>query len=70
MEIKEFKSVMSDVKYVLSLTYSGFRMWEKKKKKKSPPGYKSIGIIQAEKKEGKTIFEKINRASDLYVSVK
>lgn len=42
----------------------------KKKKKKSPPGYKSIGIIQAEKKEGKTIFEKINRASDLYVSVK
>lgn len=69
MEIKEFKSVMSDVKYVLSLTYSGLRMWEKKKKK-SPPGYKSIGIIQAEKKEGKTIFEKINRASDLYVSVK
>lgn len=43
---------------------------ERKKKKKSPPGYKSIGIIQAEKKEGKTIFEKINRASDLYVSVK
>lgn len=59
---------MSDVKYVLSLTYSGLRMWEKKKK--SPPGYKSIGIIQAEKKEGKTIFEKINKASDLYVSVK